>query len=123
MIRDGYVARWRGTDYDAVPGVDGEIRLYTTAPEDGFTEVRTGRYVRVLGGGEVEGLRYVRTRCTFRGAPFAVIGAHGDWVRLEYTGGRAPVATSLDLEMVDIGVYQTWAPRDQIEDVHEQVIS
>lgn len=122
MTRDGYVGRWRGTEYDATPGVDGEVRLYATAPEEGFTEVRPGRYVNVLPGDQVEALRYVRTHCTWRGAPFVVIGAHGDWVRLEYTGGRAPVAASLELEMVDIGVYQKWVPRDEIEDVHEQAI-
>ncbi len=123
MTKDGYVARWRGTDYDAAPGVDGEVRLYATEPAEGFTEMRPGRYMRVLRVDEVENLRYVRTRCTWRGAPFLVIGAHGDWVRLEYTGGRAPVAASLELEMVDIGVYQAWVPNDQIEDVHEEVIS
>ena len=61
MIRDGYTARWHGTDYDAVPGVDGEVRLYAATPADGFTEVRPGRYVRIVPDHEVESLRYVRT--------------------------------------------------------------
>lgn len=122
MIRDGYAARWHGTDYDAVPGVDGEVRLYTTAPAEGFTEVRPGRFLRVVSDREVEDLRYVRTWCTWRGQPFIVIGEHGDWVRLEYAGGRAPVAATLGLETVDAGVYQTWISRQEIEQLQEENI-
>lgn len=121
-MRDGYVARWRGADYDAAPGVDGEVRLYASAPAEGFTEVRDGRYVRVMREDEVESLRYVRTRCTWRGEPFIVIGEHGEWLRLEYVGGRAPVAAALELETVDIGVYQAWAPRAQVSGLHEEVV-
>lgn len=122
MIRDGYTARWRGTDYDAVPGVDGEVRLYSVTPAEGFDEVRPGRHVRVVADHDVESLRYVRTRCTWRGEPFVVIGEHGDWVRLEYSGGRAPVATALGLDRVDTGVYQTWISREEIEQLHEENI-
>jgi hypothetical protein len=122
MIRDGYTARWRGVDYDAVPGVDGEVRLYATAPAEGFNEVHPGRYVQIVRDDQVESLRYVRTRCTWRGELFIVIGEHGDWVRLEYSGGRAPVAAALALENVDVGVYQTWASRAEIEQLHEENI-
>ena len=122
MIKDGYVARWRNTDYDAVPGVDGEIRLYTMAPAEGFEETRPGRFVHVLREDEVESLRYVRTRCTWRGEPFVVIGEHEGWVRLEYAGGRGPVAAALDLDRVDIGVYQTWVSRDELHELHEENI-
>ncbi len=122
MIRDGYTARWRGTDYDAVPGVDGEVRLYATAAADGFDEVRPGRFVRIIRDGEVEGLTYVRTYCTWRGEPFVVIGEHGDWVRLEYAGGRSTVATTLGLDTVDAGVYQIWSSRDEIDQLREENI-
>jgi hypothetical protein len=120
VIRDGFTARWRGTEYDAVPGVDGEVRLYSATPADGFAEVRPDRYVRIVADREVEGLRYVRTHCTWRGEPFMVIGEHGGWVRLEYAGGRAPVAEALGLDRVDAGVYQTWVSRDEIERLHEE---
>jgi hypothetical protein len=122
VIRDGYTARWHGTDYDAVPGVDGEVRLYAATPADGFTEVRPGRYVRIVPDHEVESLRYVRTHCTWRGEPFVVIGEHGDWLRLEYAGGRAPVASALGLDSVDVGVYQTWISREEIDQLHEENI-
>ncbi|MEV0401106.1 hypothetical protein [Actinoallomurus sp. NPDC050550] len=122
MIRDGYVARWQGTDYDAVPGVDGEVRLYSAVPVDGFTEVRPGRFLLVVREDQVDGLRYVRTRCTWRGEPFVVIGEHEGWVRVEYSGGRAPVAAALELERVDIGVYQAWVSRDEITGLHQELI-
>lgn len=122
MIRDGFVARWRDADYDAVPGVDGEIRLYTSVPADGFDEIRAGRFLRIVAENEVDGLRYVRTRCLWRGEPFTVIGEHEGWVRLEYAGGRGPVATALSLEKVDLGVYQAWAPRDEITGLREENI-
>ncbi|WP_433174792.1 hypothetical protein [Actinoallomurus sp. CA-150999] len=122
MIRDGYVARWQGTDYDAVPGVDGEVRLYSTVPVDGFTEVRPDRFLLVVREDQVGGLRYVRTRCTWRGEPFVVIGEHEGWVRVEYSGGRAPVAAALELERVDIGVYQAWVSQDEITGLHQELI-
>lgn len=122
MIRDGYSARWRGTDYEAVPGVDGEVRLYSATPADGFDEVRPGRFVRIVADHDVESLRYVRTRCTWRGEPFMIIGEHGGWVRLEYAGGRAPVAEALGLDRVDAGVYQAWTSREEVDQLHEENI-
>jgi hypothetical protein len=122
VIRDGYTARWQGVDYEAVPGVDGEVRLYTTAPAEGFSEVRPGRFVSIVRDDAVESLHYVRTHCIWRGEPFVIIGEHGGWVRLEYTGGRAPVAAALGLENVDVGVYQTWISREEIEQLREENI-
>jgi hypothetical protein len=122
VIRDGYVARWRDADYDAVPGVDSEVRLYSSTPGEGFTEVRPGRFVSIVRNDEVESLEYVRSRCTWRGEPFVVIGEHAGWVRLEYTGGRAPIAAALELETVDAGVYQIWVSREEIDQLHEENI-
>jgi len=122
VIRDGYVARWRGAEYEAAPGVDGEVRLYATAPAEEFTEVRPGRFMHVVSADQVESLRYVRTRCTWRGEPFVALGEHDGWIRIEYTGGRTPVATALDLERVDIGVYQAWVSRDEITAIHQELI-
>jgi hypothetical protein len=122
VIRDGYTAVWRGAEYDATPGVDGEVRLYAAEPAEGFDEIRPGRFVRVVRDAEVDDLRYVRTHCTWRGEPFVVIGEHSGWVRLEYAGGRAPVATALGLETVDAGVYQIWVPREEIDQLREENI-
>jgi hypothetical protein len=118
MIRDGYVARWHGSEYEASP--DGDfVRLYRPDPADGFEEVRPGRHRRVVPADEVDELVYVRTTCTWRGEPFIVLGVHEAWLRVEYTGGIAPVAGKLGLEEFDFGVYQGWAPRTEVSDLRE----
>ncbi|MFD0556800.1 hypothetical protein FB566_2050 [Stackebrandtia endophytica] len=117
-MRDGYVARWRGVEYDASP--DGaHVRLYSPEPGEGFVEVADGRYRRGVLFGEIEDFRYVRTTCSWRGEPFLVLGEFGSWLRLEYTGGDASVAHRLGLEPYDAGVYQIWVPRGEAENVTE----
>lgn len=117
-MRDGYVARWRGQEYDASPDRD-QVRLYRAEPADGFAEVHPGRHVRVVPVAEVAELSYVRTTCTWRGEPFIVLGEHDGWLRLEYTGGRAPIAESLGLDVFDFGVYQGWARANEVDDLRE----
>lgn len=122
MIRDGYLARWLGREYEASPGADGEVRLYTGEPAEGFEEIRPGRHRRIVPSGEVEGLRYVRTTCSWRGERFVVVGEHDSWLRVEYAGGRAPVAERLGLDRIDHGVWQTWAARAEVENLREEFI-
>jgi hypothetical protein len=118
VTRDGYVGRWRGEEFEVSP--DGEeMRLYSTEPRDGFEEVRPGRYRRAVPADEVSEFGYVRTVCTWRGEPFIVLGEHDSWLRVEYTGGRAPVAQALRLEEFDFGVYQGWAPAAEVTDLRE----
>ena len=117
-MRDGYVARWHGMDYEASP--DGtSVRLYQPYPGEGFLQVRGGRYVQVRPMSEVDSLSYVRTICTWRGEPFIVLAEHESWLRVEYTGGRAPVARSLGLEEFEFGVYQGWVPAAEVTDLRE----
>ncbi|GIG58829.1 hypothetical protein Lfu02_32010 [Longispora fulva] len=107
MSRDGYFARYQGVEYRASP--DGpSVRLYT--PE-----------LLVVAASDVE-LYYIRTICSWRGQPFIVVGEHGQWLRLEYTGGRAPIAEKLGLEEFDFGVYQGWASRAEVIGLQEQRI-
>lgn len=115
-MRDGFVALWQGREWDASPDGD-TVRLYASAPEDGFEEIRPGRYVRQVD--DVEQLAYVRTTCVWRGQPFIVLAQHDVWLRVEYTGGRAPVAQALGLEEFDFGVYQGWAPVAEVVDLRE----
>ena len=117
-MRDGYVVRWRGREYDGAPDGD-RVRIYAPEPADGFTEVRPGRFVRVLDAGEIDELVYVRTTCMWRGQPFIVLAEADTWLRVEYTGGRAPVARALGLEEFDFGVYQGWAPAAEVTDLYE----
>jgi hypothetical protein len=120
-MRDGYVVTWQGTEYDAVPDGD-NVRIYSTEPADGFEEIRPGRHVRVLTPDDYDELVYVRTTCVWRGVPFLVLAEAENWLRIEYTGGRAPVARQMGLEEYDFGVYQAWAPANEISDLHEQRI-
>jgi len=120
-MRDGYVARWQGREYDASP--DGErVRIYAPDGADGFEEVRAGRFRRIVPASEVQDLVYVRTTCSWKGAPFTVLGEHDGWLRVEYTGGRRPIAESLALEEFDFGVYQGWAPVHEVTDTREHRI-
>ncbi|MEV8504338.1 hypothetical protein AB0368_05825 [Actinoplanes sp. NPDC051475] len=117
-MRDGYVVTWHGREYDAAP--DGEnVRIYAPESADGFEEVQPGRYVRVLRSGEFSDLVYVRTTCSWRGEPFIVLAEADSWLRVEYTGGRGPVARSLGLEEFDFGVYQGWAPAHEVSELYE----
>ena len=118
MSRDGYVAQWQGAEYDASPDGDA-VRLYRAEPATGFDELTPNRYLRVVPAGEVTGLAYVRTTCTWRGEPFIVLGEHETWLRVEYTGGKASVAAGLELEEFDFGVYQGWAPAGEVTDLRE----
>lgn len=118
-IRQGYFAGWRGEEYEASP--DGaHVRLYAPAPAEGFTEVASGRYVRVVPFAELDLFSYVTTVCVWQGEPFLVLGEHENWLRVEYTGGQAPVAQRLGLEVFDHGVYQAWAPRSDVQNLHEE---
>lgn len=117
-MRDGYFARWRGREYEASPDGD-EVRIYQAEPGDGFEEVRPGRYVRAVPVAEVEDLVYIRTTCTWQGQPFIVLGQHETWLRVEYTGGRRPVAEALGLESFDFGVYQGWVRQSEVTDLRE----
>ena len=118
-MRDGYVVRWRGQEYEASPDGD-RVRVYQAAPGEGFDEARPGRFVRVLSAADVESLLYVRTMCTWKGQPFIVLAEHGGWLRVEYTGGKAPVAQEMGLEEFDYGVYQGWAPLTEVEQLTEE---
>ncbi|MGW0432404.1 hypothetical protein ACWDV4_07640 [Micromonospora sp. NPDC003197] len=119
MMRDGYMARWQGREYEASPDGD-QVRIYQPEPGNGFAEIRPGRFVRLVPATEVDDLAYVRTICSWQGQPFIVLGAHESWLRVEYTGGRWPIAQSMGLEEFDFGVYQGWAPAHEVTEVREQ---
>jgi hypothetical protein len=118
-MRDGFIAGWRGAEYEARPDAD-NVRLYAAEPADGFEEIAPGRHRRVVRAGELDHLTYVITLCTWRGKPFQVLGEYGGWARVEYAGGQAPFAERLGLDLFDHGVYQVWAPRHELEDIREE---
>jgi hypothetical protein len=117
-MRDGYQATYKGVVYEASPDGD-SLRLYAAEPTDGFTRVNDRRYRMIVPAGAADDFCYVRTTCVWRGEPFIVLGEHEGWLRVEYTGGKAPVATTLGLEEFDFGVYQGWAPANEVTDLRE----
>ncbi|GAA1832365.1 hypothetical protein [Actinomadura chokoriensis] len=120
-IRHGFYAGWRGAEYEASPDGD-RVRLYARRHADGFRQVSPDRYVQVVPLAEVDRVRYVTTHCTWRGEPFVVLGEHDGWLRVEYCGGKAPVAEGLGLEPFDRGVYQAWASKHEVEDLREETV-
>jgi hypothetical protein len=120
-VRDGFVAIWHGKEYEASPDSE-HVRLYSPDPAEGFDEVRSGRYRRIVPADEASELVYVRTLGNWRGEPFIVLGQHEEWLRVEYTGGKAPVAAALNLDEFDYGVYQGWAPANEVTELREQRI-
>lgn len=118
MIRDGYVARWHGIEYEASP--DGAtVRIYQPSAADDFERVRDDRYVQSIPLSEIEELSYVRTVCSWRGEPFIALAEHESWLRVEYTGGKASVAEALGLEEFEFGVYQGWVPAAEVTELRE----
>lgn len=122
MIRDGYFARWHGAEYEAAPSSAG-AHLYTDQPGlHGFAPVAPGRFCRVVAFAELDEFGYLVTVASYRDHPVKLLAAHGSWLRVEYTGGLAPVAEDLGLDRLDRGVYQAWVPRDEVVNVHETYI-
>jgi len=121
-----YRARWAGADFEASPDlVDGLLwmRLYGSAPADGFERVAAGRFVRVVPAAECAAIWHVTTVCEWRGAPFLVHAARESELLIEYTGADAPQAVALGLERVERGVYRVWAERDEVGTLSEKMVS
>jgi hypothetical protein len=117
-MRDGYQATYEGVVYEASP--DGEtLRLYSAEAGDGFVQINPRRYRKIIALDAADDFCYVRTTCMWRNEPFIVLGEHEGWLRVEYTGGKSPVAATLELEEFDFGVYQGWAPANEVTDMRE----
>jgi hypothetical protein len=122
MIRDGYYASYRGVEYEASP--DGErMRLYSAyagSEGAGFEQVAPSRFVKLVDPSELDGCWYVFSLCTWRGEVCRALYEQGEHIRLEYVGGKAPVADRLGLEFFDHGVYQGWALQNEVQDLREE---
>jgi hypothetical protein len=116
-MRDGYYARWRDREFEASPDGD-RVRLYASEAGSGFEQIGPQRYLRVVPRSDVTDLGYLTGRCTWRGAPFAIIGENGQWFRLEYLGELPPPELP-GLAAFDRDVYQAWARRSEVTDVAE----
>ena len=110
LMRDGFVARWQGRGVRRQPRRRQRAASTCPSPARASRRCGPGRYVRVLPVAEVDDLATCAPPARWRGQPFIVLAEHDAWLRVEYTGGRAPVARELGLEEFDFGVYQGWAP-------------
>ncbi|TYB64374.1 hypothetical protein FXF51_21920 [Nonomuraea sp. PA05] len=125
MSQPSYRARWSGTDYEASPDLAGgrlRMRLYGTAPADGFEEIGPGRFLRTVPAADCSAIWHVTTVCEWRGAPFLVHTTHGTRLLIEYTGGDALQAAGLGLERVERGVYRLWVRRDEVMAMSEKAV-
>ncbi|WP_027947407.1 hypothetical protein [Amycolatopsis taiwanensis] len=127
MTTNGYVAWWRGQEFEASPALeDGRltIRLYRSDRADGFGELAPGRWVRGVPAGEVDRLSYVVEACSWREEPFHVVSRDdSNRVLLEYVGGQLPVAHRLGLSTVERGVHRIWVPVEEVTSTRlEQVL-
>ncbi|MFC4120096.1 hypothetical protein [Nonomuraea zeae] len=125
MSGQSYRARWAGADYEAAAElIDGLpwMRLYGSAPADGFTQVATGRFVRAVPAAECAAVWHVTTNCEWHGAPFLVHTTRETDLLLEYTGGDALRAVALGLERIERGVYRVWVKRHEVAALTEKVV-
>lgn len=119
-MRDGFYARWQGAEYEAAPSSAG-AHLYSEAPDlTGFDQVAPGRFRRIVSFSELDEFGYVITAGALHGEPVKVLAEHEQWLRVEYTGGRLPSGERLGLDRFDRGVYQSWVPRVEVTDLHEE---
>ncbi|WP_205752218.1 hypothetical protein [Cryptosporangium phraense] len=124
-MRAGYLARWRGEDFEAFPAPTPEglwVRLYADRPRDGFDFVREGRYRRVVLGAEVERIVYLRPVALWRGEPFLLRSDENGWAHLEYTGGDAATAARLGCAAGERGVYSVRARVSELTGVRSEAI-
>ncbi|GAA3615656.1 hypothetical protein GCM10022419_121180 [Nonomuraea rosea] len=125
MSRQAYRARWAGVDYEASAElVDSALwmRLYGSAPADGFEKVVPGRFVRAVPAMDCSAIWHVTTVCEWRAAPFLVHTARETELLIEYTGGDARHAVALGLERVERGVYRTWVKADEVTALRERAV-
>ncbi|MFI9550161.1 hypothetical protein [Nonomuraea endophytica] len=126
MSGQAYRARWSGADYEAAAELLSGVlwmRLYGSAPADGFEQVRPGRFVRAVPAAECSAIWHVTTVCEWQGAPFLVHTARESELLIEYTGGDARHAVALGLERIERGVYRVWVGRDEVVALGEKVVT
>ncbi|HEY0636840.1 MAG TPA: hypothetical protein VGD67_04275 [Pseudonocardiaceae bacterium] len=123
-VRRGLVARYRNTDFDADFGPrPDDVTLHplpgAPAPQD-FTE-RDGTWTKVVKDVELDGLAYLRQRCTWRGARFEVAARNPTGAVLHYLGENAEEAATLGLTQVDLRVWRTVVPAADLTDVQPEI--
>ncbi len=108
---DGWVADWRGSEYEASP--DGPlVRLYSTEPRRRFDRVLEHRYRHIVAADEVT-LSYRRSTALWRGDRVAVLAARGDTAHIEYAGDTANPQLQ-NLMLAGPGIRQGWVRQAEL---------
>lgn len=119
-----YIAEWRGDRYEASPALEADrlvIRLYRAEAGEGFDEVRTDRYVRVIPWEGIDALFYRRSVCEWRGEPFIVLDRdESGTLLLEYIGAQQPVVQRLGLDRLERGVFRAQLPEADVTRLAEE---
>jgi len=119
-------ARFQDEEYACTPeqlasGL--RVHLLSETPVDGFVELQPGVHIRLVLASECTQVAHVTVNCQWQGESCMVHDERttndGDELLLEYIGGKVPRALELGMDRVARGVYQRWAPRDQIRDLRE----
>src|SRR5206468_1065787 len=111
--------RWNGAVYLADLLADDTVALAFVGdtPPAGFERTGAHRWRRVVPRSEVGALDEIVTTCRWRGEPFEVTGQSGEQCRLTYTGRNSLTADALRLQILQPGVYEATAARDELTDV------
>ena len=115
-------ARWRGQEYPAALAgtTDGtEVRLRSAAPDDGFTEVADGVFVRSVAAADCDVVLSVATVGTWRGHDVVVLDDRDDQLLVEDTGGSWTAARATGFDRVGRGVWRRWVPREDVRGLRE----
>ena len=115
-------ARWRGQEYPAALAgtTDGtEVRLRSAAPDDGFTEVADGVFVRSVAAADCDVVLSVATVGTWRGHDVVVLDDREDQLLVEDTGGSWTAARATGFDRAGRGVWRRWVPREDVRGLRE----
>ncbi|RJQ76525.1 hypothetical protein D5S17_17855 [Pseudonocardiaceae bacterium YIM PH 21723] len=122
-VRRGLTAFHQGQDFDADFGPKpNEVTLHplpgATAPED-FT-AQIGAKFKVVSTDQLDGMRYLRQLCTWRGQLFEMVDANQQSVVLNYLGENSEIAKEIGLSEVDYRQWRAIAPRSELQDIRQE---
>jgi hypothetical protein len=99
-----YIGKYHDNIYEAIVDPPGEFRV--------AAKTRAARY-------PLESLARRISRGTWRDARCTVIRQEGDWLRLRLSSPDGDQVARLGAHCVERGVYEAWAPGNEVADAHE----
>ena len=115
-------ARWRGQEYPvslAATTEGTEVRLRAAVPEEGFTEVAEGVFVRSVAAAECDVVLSVSAVGSWRGHDVVVLDERDAQLLVEDTGGSWTAARGAGFDRVGRGVWRRWVGREEVRGLRE----